>query len=110
MSESYEVTLGPQEWDFVPEYGDGKIKTRLRQITVEEYDDCIQMYSSRVIERSKMISYGLLEIKGLKVNGEDIIDAAGLLAASKALMPLFTEVWVEINRGSIVTEQESKNS
>ena len=28
MGETYDVPIGPAEWDFVPEFGDGKIKVK----------------------------------------------------------------------------------
>ena len=109
MGESYEVTIGPAEWEFVPTYGDGKITAKLHQLTVEEYDGCINIFSG-TIDRSKMITYGLLELLGLKVNGEAVKSAEGLLSAGNLLMPLFTELWIEINKGSEVTGEEVKNS
>ena len=109
MSEDYEVTLGEKEWDFIPAYGEGKITCHLRQLTVEEYDSCVNVYSDRPLDRTKMVAYGLMSIKGLKINGKAITDANGLLTAASSLMALFTEVWVQVNRGSSLTEQESKN-
>jgi len=109
MSEDYEVTLGEKEWDFIPAYGEGKITVHLRQLTVEQYDSCVNVYSDRPLDRTKMVAYGVDNIKGLKINGKAIKDADGLLNAGSGLMPLFTEVWVQINRGSSLTEQESKN-
>lgn len=110
MGEGYDVKLGDLEWDFVPVFGDGKITARLRQLTVEEYDGCINMTSAQTIDRPKMVSLGLLEIKGCSVNGKAIKTAEQLLMAPKALMPLFVETWLEIQQASEVTEEESKNS
>ncbi len=108
MGEGYDVKLGELEWDFVPEYGDGKITARLRQLTVEEYDSCFN--SMEGIDRPQMIGFGLLGLDGISVNGDAVIDAQGLLAAPKQLMVLFGEIWVELQKGSEVTEEESKNS
>ena len=107
MGEGYDVKLGELEWDFVPEYGDGKITARLRQLSVEEYDSCLS--STTGIDRTRMIRLGLLSIEGLSVNGEAVTDAQGLLAAPKPVMPLFVETWIEIQKGSEITEEESKN-
>lgn len=110
MMDNYDVKVGPREWDFVPEFGDGKIKTRLRQLTVEEYNDCLNLYSERTLDRAQMVKYGLVSIKGLTVGGVAVTNAEELLAAGKDLMPLFSQLWLEVNRASVVTEEEAKNS
>ncbi len=108
MSESYDVQLGPSEWDFVPEYGDGKITAELRQLSIEEYDSCLS--SARGIDRPRMVGLGLLKLNGVSINGNPVVNAQGLVTAPKPLMPLFVEIWMEIQKGSEVTEEESKNS
>ncbi len=108
MGEDYEVTLGPLEWDFIPEYGDGKITARLRQLEVGEYDSCLS--SAQGIDRPRMVGLGLLNLDGMSVNGKPVTNAQELIAAPKPLMPLFVEIWIEIQKGSEVTEEESKNS
>ena len=107
MGEGYDVKLGELEWDFVPEYGEGKITARLRQLTVEEYDSCLNPV--RGVDRPRMTRLALLNLDGISVNGDAVIDAQGLLAAPKPLMSLFMEIWIEIQKGSEVTEEESKN-
>ena len=107
MGEGYDVKLGELEWDFVPEYGDGKITARLRQLTVEEYDSCLS--SVEGIDRPRMVGLGLLSLDGISVNEDPVTDAQGLLAAPKLLMLLFGEIWVELQKGSEITEEESKN-
>ena len=108
--ENYNIKIGPLEWDFVPEFGEGKITASLRQLSVEEYDDCVNVFTGRTIDRGKMISYGLTKLQGLEVGGEIIKDAKGLLAApGRTLMQLFSELWLAIDEGSVVTEEESKN-
>ena len=113
MSESYDVKIGPDEWDFVPEFGAGKIKCKLRQLTVEEMDDCLDIFASNPAKRfskPKMVAYGLKKISGLTVGGKPVKDAEGLMAAPKQLSNLFMEVWTEIQTGSKVTAEEKKTS
>ncbi len=107
--ENYNVEIGPLEWDFVPEFGEGKITCRLRQLTVEEVDSCINTSFSGTIMRSKMVLLGLLKIKGLTAGGVVIETADQLLLAAQGLAPLYMEIWRGIQAGSTVTEEESKN-
>ncbi len=108
MGEGYEVTLGPLEWDFIPRFGDGKITARLRQLTVLECDTCITSLGG--VDRPQMLRCGLIELTGCSAGGEKITTAKDLLAASRPLMPLYMELWLEIQKGSEVTEEEVKNS
>ena len=110
MGEIYNVPIGEPEWDFKPNYGEGKITAKLRQLSVEEYDECIDPSKPGNINRRLMVLYGTISLKGLAVDGKPIEDADALLAAPKALMPLFAELWLEIHTKSDVMEQEVKNS
>ncbi len=105
--ENYNVKIGPLEWDFVPEFGEGKIKARLRQLTVEELDECVEL--SGRYNRRKMVTFGLLSLEGVSVGGSPVTTGEELLLASKALHTLFIEIWLEVNKGSTVSEDEAKN-
>ncbi len=110
MSEGYDVKLGDLEWDFVPEYGDGKITAHLRQLTVEECEGCLTMSVSQPLDRAKMVKLGLKGLDGFSVDGKAIKTAKDLLAAPQGVLPLYTEVFIAIREGSTVTEDEAKNS
>ncbi len=109
MGENYDVPIGPLEWDFVPEFGEGKITCKLRQLTVEEVDGCINTSFSGTIMRSKMVLLGLLGLTGITAEGVPVETADQLLLAPQGLAPLYMEIWRAIQAGSTVTEEESKN-
>ncbi len=108
MGENYDVPIGPLEWDLVPEYGEGKITAHLRQLTVEELDECVA--PSGRYDRCKMVSFGLTGLDGLSMGGVPVTNAEELFLAQRALHPLLIEIWLSLQKGSDVTEEESKNS
>ena len=113
MSEVFDVKIGAEEWDFVPRFGAGKITCKLKQLTVEEMDDCFDLFApdpAKQINRPKVVAYGLKKISGLTVGGKPVKDATELMAAPKVLQTLFIEIWMEINKGSKVTATEKKTS
>ena len=110
MSENYDVKIGSLEWEFTPKFSGGVVKATLRMLTVNEVDECISVSAARGIDRPKMVTYGLKELHHLTIDGKAIKTAAELIASPKLLMPLFIELWLEIQSGSTVTEKEVKNS
>jgi len=107
MGETYDVPIGKETWDLVPVYGEGKITVHLRQLTVEEYADCVDQNG---LDRTKMLRYGLMGIDGLSVGGTPVTNAEELLAAKQDLYKLYMEIWVELYTGSTISEDERKNS
>ena len=107
MSDTYDVPIGKETWDFVPVYGEGKITAHLRQLTVEEYADCLDRTG---LNRIKIVQYGLIGLDGLSIGGAPVTDAAGLHGAKQDLYKLHMEIWFELYEGSSVSEKERKNS
>jgi len=115
MSEENDFKLGALEWDYIPTFrGNDKKdepgKAKLRQLTTREMNQCIKIRATGPeISEDKILECGLVELSGFKVNGEDIKTADDVLD-SPGLYNLFTELWVEIQSGNILPEQDSKNS
>ena len=112
--EDYEIKTGDLEWEFIPEFqGNDKkenpFTAKLRQLTTREMNQCIKIRSDGPeINGEKFLQYGLVEIVRLKVNGKEIKTADDILNTQK-LYGLFMELWVEIQNGNSLTEQDSKN-
>ena len=110
----HEITTGALEWEFTPTFkGNDKSSkpfiARLRQLTTREMNQCIKIRpTGPEINGEKILECGLVEMVDFKVNGkqlktaDDILDTPGLYG-------LFTELWVEIQSGNVLPEQDSKN-
>ena len=115
MSEENDFKLGALEWEYIPTFqGNDKKETpgkaKLRQLTTREMNQCIKIRSSGPeVNEEKILECGLVELTDFKVNGVEIKTAADLLD-TPGLYTLFTDLWVEIQTGNILPEQDSKNS
>ena len=112
--EDHEITTGALEWEFIPTFkGNDKSNkpfiAKLRQLTTREMNQCIKIrQTGPEINEEKILEYGLVEMVGFKVNGKPI-KTANEIMDTPGLYGLFTELWVEIQSGNVLPEQDSKN-
>ena len=111
MGEMFDIPVGDLEWPVVIEsVGDGQIVATVRQLTGEERDSCLSISGDIELDRQKMVRLGLVKIEGLSVGGKAIVTADDLLKSrQKELYAIMQEIFLAINRGSQLSEEESKN-
>lgn len=104
----YDVPLGPLEWDYACKFGEG-IKAHLRQLTTEEEDSCIVFQEkAAMLNKSLYVRFGCVSLSGLSVGGKTI-ENGGDICDSPGLYALLMELFVEIQKGSSLGEDEVKN-
>uniref|UniRef100_A0A6M3IHK9 Uncharacterized protein n=1 Tax=viral metagenome TaxID=1070528 RepID=A0A6M3IHK9_9ZZZZ len=110
MSDTFDVPMGPREWDCTCRFGGGKVKAHLRQLTTEEEDGCIDFSDrGRVrIDKAKYVRLGCMSLTGLTVSGEAVTDGAGV-CSTRGLLALLGELFVAVQAGSDLAEEERKN-
>ena len=110
MADTYDVPMGPREWDYTCRFGGGQVKAHLRQLTTEEEDDCYDISDKGKVRLSKpkYVRKGCMSITGLTVSGEEVTDGVSV-CATPGLMTLMCELFVAIEKGCNLTEAEVKN-
>jgi len=111
MAESFDVPIGPLEWDIACKFGGGKVKAHLRQLTSEEEDSCFEYSTAKTIRlnKSRYVRLGCMSVAGLTVNGKPITSGEEV-SDSPGLFVLLAELFVAIQKGSDLSEAETKNS
>jgi hypothetical protein len=106
----YDVPIGPREWTYTCKFGNGQVKATLRQLTTEEEESCYDVVSARKVRAnaSQFVRLGCVKIEGLSVGGVPVTSGAEA-CDTPGLVRLVTELFVEISRGSQITEDEVKN-